>query len=172
MREPTAMAIATVSGEGDVHQRVVLCKSWSEDGFVFYSNYNSRKGRDLGANPHIGAVFYWDPMFRQVKITGVAEKTSRADSEAYWASRPRASQLSQYVSRQSEPCESREALERAWREAETRFHGHQIPCPEHWGGYLLRTQQIEFWMGRENRLHDAYSFEKAAAGWTFRRLYP
>lgn len=172
IREPTAMALATSGSDGELGVRVVLCKGWSEKGFTFYTNYHSRKGLDLAKNPNAAAVFYWDPMFRQVKIEGTVEKTSRAESEAYWNSRPRESQLSQFISRQSEEIDSREQLEKAWEEADKRFQNQTIPCPAHWGGYVIKPSSIEFWIGRPGRLHDRFSFEKDAAGWTFRRLCP
>jgi pyridoxamine 5'-phosphate oxidase len=172
IREPTAMALATASDSGDLGIRVVLCKGWSEKGFTFYTNYHSRKGLDLAKNPNAAAVFYWDPLFRQVKIEGACTKTSRAESEAYWSSRPRESQLSQYISRQSQEVSSRDELEKAWADADKRFQGQTIPCPIHWGGYVLEPRAIEFWIGRPGRLHDRFSFEKDAAGWTFRRLCP
>lgn len=172
IREPTAMALATSGKSGELGVRVVLCKDWSEKGFVFFTNYHSRKGLDLARNSAAAAVFYWDPLFRQVKIEGEVEKTSRAESDAYWNSRPRDSQLSQFVSRQSEVITSRENLEKAWAEADKRFQGLTIPCPIHWGGYVIKPRSIEFWIGRPGRLHDRFSFEKDAVGWTFRRLSP
>ncbi len=172
IREPTAVNVATVASDGEVHSRVVLCKKWSEEGFVFYSNYRSRKGLDLAAHAQTALLFYFDPLFRQIKISGKAEKTSRQDSENYWRSRPRESQLSQYISNQSAPVDSRQELEDQWHAAEQKFTGRDIPCPEHWGGYLIRPRTIEFWIGRPNRLHDTFEFEKDQAGWTFRRLSP
>lgn len=172
IREATAMSLATLTANGDLNARVVLCKSWSENGFVFYTNYASRKGADLAANPKAAAVFYWDALFRQVKIAGPVTKTTRAESEAYWNSRPRDSQLSQYISRQSEVIGSREELERAWADADEKFRDSEIPCPMHWGGYVLQHSSIEFWIGRPGRLHDRFSFEKSGPNWTFRRLCP
>jgi pyridoxamine 5'-phosphate oxidase len=172
IREPTAMALATADPATGVHVRIVLCKSWSTDGFVFYTNYESQKGRDLVASPEAGAVFYWDPMARQVRISGQIEKTSRAESEAYWASRARESQLSQWISQQSRAVASREVLHKLRAEAESKFAGQNIPCPQHWGGYVLRPKAIEFWIGQPNRLHDRHQFEKANQAWTYRRLYP
>jgi pyridoxamine 5'-phosphate oxidase len=172
IREATAMTVTTSGQDGALHSRVVLCKKWTEDGFYFYTNYNSRKGRELGGDAHVSLLFYFDPLFRQIKISGKAVKTSREDSENYWRSRPRASQLSQYISRQSEAVGSREELESLWAKAEKDFAGQDIPCPGHWGGYLVRPQTIEFWIGRPNRLHDRFEFEKGSSGWTFRRLYP
>ncbi len=172
IREPTAMTVTTASSKGELHSRVVLCKSWPEDGFIFYSNYESLKGLDLAQNSHAAGLFYWDPMFRQVKISGMVEKTSRADSERYWNSRARASQLSQFISHQSQPVGSRAELEKLWAAADLQFKDKPVPCPVHWGGYLLRPQVIEFWVGRENRLHDSFRFEKQGGAWTFDRLCP
>lgn len=172
IREATAMAVSTLSGQGQLHSRVVLCKDWTAEGFTFFSNYKSRKGLDLQQNAQASAVFYWDPMFRQVCISGKVSRTSRQVSEEYWNSRPRASQLSQWISRQSQEASSREELERLWQEADHKFTGKQIPCPEHWGGYLLVMDCIEFWLGQANRLHDRYEFQKSGNHWTFRRLYP
>jgi pyridoxamine 5'-phosphate oxidase len=173
IREASAMAVATVSSAGEVHNRIVLCKSWSDDGFVFYTNYESQKGEDLAARPVAGAVFYWDPLFRQIKISGAIEKTSRAESEAYWRSRARGSQLSQFISSQSRPVDSRAELEQASAAAEKRFQDAEIPCPPHWGGYRLRPKAIEFWIGQPNRLHDRHEFlRRPDSTWTYRRLYP
>ena len=172
IREPTAMTVSTISPAGELHARVVLCKKWSEQGFVFYSNYNSRKGHDLDQDAHAALLFYFDPSFRQIKISGTVTRTSRAESQAYWASRPRDSQLSQYISKQSEPIPSRAELEALWQKAERDFAGKDIPCPAHWGGYVVAPTSIEFWIGRPNRLHDTFHFEKAGPGWTFRRLCP
>lgn len=172
IREASAMTVTTAGKDGELHSRVVLCKSWSEDGFVFYTNYESLKGQDLKANPKAAAIFYWDPMFRQVKISGEVVKTSREDSEEYWNSRPRSSQLSQYISHQSQTVASREELEKLWCEADAKFKDRPIPCPSHWGGYVLAPHTIEFWIGRDNRLHDRFKFQKQDSDWTFRRLFP
>lgn len=172
IREATAMSVTTANSLEELHSRVVLCKSWSHEGFVFYTNYESRKGRDLARNPHAACVFYWDPLFKQVKISGDVVKTSRADSESYWNSRPHDSQLSQYISRQSEKVPSREALQKAWTEAQIRFQNKPVPCPEHWGGYLIQPRTIEFWIGQPHRFHDRYQFEKSDSNWTIARLSP
>jgi len=172
LREPTAMTVSTVSASGEIHSRICLCKQWSEDGFQFYTNYNSRKGTDLAQNPRAALLFFWDALFRQVKISGPVEKLARQESEAYWRTRPRESQLSQYISRQSEPVSSRHQLEAECRAAEEKFSGQEIPCPEHWGGYVVRPVKMEFWIGRPGRLHDRYQFEKTGSIWTFRRLCP
>lgn len=172
IKEANAMALATIDREGELHNRVVLCKYWSEDGFTFFTNYDSRKGKDLADHPKASAVFYWDPLFRQFKISGTVEKTSRKISEDYWRSRPRDSQISQWISRQSQPIASRDLLQKAWMDAEKQFAGTDIPCPEHWGGYLIRPKRIEFWIGRPGRLHERFEFEKTGSTWTFRILYP
>lgn len=165
------MSLATTDGK-ELHSRIVLCRGWGEEGFTFYTNYNSRKGVDLAANPEASAVFYWDPVFRQVCISGKVTKTARADSEKYWNARERDSQISQYVSHQSQEVKSREELEQNWTKAEQEFAGKAIPCPAHWGGYVLVPRKIEFWIGRPGRLHDRYEFQRQKTSWSFRRLYP
>lgn len=172
IREATAMTLATLGTDGTLSTRVVLCKEWSEAGFVFYTSYQSRKGLDLAFNPVAAAAFYWDPLFRQVNICGRAQKISRERSLKYWATRARDSQISQYVSRQSQEVASRAVMEHEWREADEKFRGQPIPCPEHWGGFELQAERLEFWAGRPGRFHDRYAFEKAGERWTFRRLYP
>ena len=172
IKEPTAMSLATVGGDGDVHARIVLCKQWSTEGLVFFTNYDSRKGLDLQHNPNAAAVFYWDPMFRQVKFSGQIEKTSRQVSEQYWRTRARDSQISQTISRQSQEAPAREVMQQEWQQAEERLHGKDIPCPAHWGGYLLRPKRIEFWLGQPGRWHDRHEFQKSSDRWTYRRLYP
>jgi pyridoxamine 5'-phosphate oxidase len=171
IREATAMSLATASSS-HLNARIVLCKDWSAEGFTFFTNYQSRKGLDLQHNPQAAAVFYWDPLFRQICISGTVAQTSRDISENYWNSRARESQLSQYISQQSKSVDSRASLEAAWTRAEAEFKGRPIPCPLHWGGYQLTPQRIEFWVGQAGRLHDRYEFEKANKSWTFRRLYP
>lgn len=172
LKEPSAMTLATVDGAGDVHARVVLCRGWSEDGFVFFTNYHSQKGQDLAAHDRAALVFYWDVLQRQIRIDGVVQKTSATLSDEYWRARARESQLSQYVSEQSKPVGSRADLERAWSEAEEKFAGREIPRPEHWGGYRLRPKAMEFWMGKPGRLHDRHLFSKTSSGWTYSRLSP
>jgi pyridoxamine 5'-phosphate oxidase len=172
IKEPTAMTLSTAGPDGEIHSRVVLCKSWSDLRFVFYTNYQSRKGLDLAGNSNASAVFFWDPLSRQITISGQVEKTSRSESEAYWNSRPRESQLSQFISRQSQEIASREELEAARVKADKDFSGRPIPCPEHWGGFALKPARIEFWVGRPGRLHDRFQFQKQRELWTFRRLYP
>lgn len=172
LKDPNAMTVATVDAAGEVHARIVLCKSWSDDGFIFYTNYDSQKGQDLGVNPRAAATFFWDKLARQIKITADVKRTSREQSVAYWNSRPRESQLSQYISRQSQEVASRAELERAWAQAEVELRDREIPCPEHWGGYVLVPKSIEFWLGQAGRLHDRHVYDQRSGHWTYRRLCP
>ncbi|MGZ3723903.1 MAG: pyridoxamine 5'-phosphate oxidase [Bdellovibrionales bacterium] len=171
IKEASAMSLATSDGN-ELHSRIVLCRGWSEEGFTFFTNYQSRKGLDLAQDAQASAVFYWDPVFRQVCISGTVSKTSREVSEKYWNARARESQLSQYISHQSQAVASREELQAAWTKADQEFSGKSIPCPAHWGGYVLAPKRIEFWIGQPGRLHDRFEFEKTERVWTFRRLYP
>lgn len=171
--EPNAMALATTGPDGQPAARMVLLKGFDERGFTFYSNYRSRKGRELDANPRAALLFWWPPLERQVRIEGRVEKTSPAESDAYFAQRPRLSQLAAAVSPQSEPIGSRLELERAVFELERKYFGQPIPRPEHWGGYRLRPRRIEFWQGGENRVHDRLLYELEPDGsWKRTRLAP
>lgn len=171
--EPTAMVLATVGEDGQPSARVVLLKGCDERGFVFYTNYESRKGQELARHPKAALTFFWPVLDRQVRIEGAVEKTERAESEAYFRSRPPASRLGAWASRQSAVLPSREALEEAVREATERFADGDIPLPDFWGGYLLRPAAIEFWQGRESRLHDRFRYERQPGrGWTISRLSP
>lgn len=172
IKDANAMALATLGEGGAIHNRVVLCKDWSTAGLSFYTNYLSQKGTELAHHPHAGAVFFWDPMARQIRVSGPVSKLPVENSESYWRTRPRESQLSQWISKQSKTVGSRAELERLKAAAEQEFAGREVPCPTHWGGYLLQINVIEFWLGQPGRLHDRYLFEKAKSGWTFRRLYP
>lgn len=172
IKEPTAMALATSDKNQQPHARVVLCKEFSEDGFTFYTNYTSHKGSEIADNAKVAAVFYWDPLARQIRVEGTVTKTSRQNSEQYWNSRPRESQLSQYISQQSQPLRSRAELEDAHKKAQAEFANRPVPCPDQWGGYVIKPSRFEFWIGRSGRLHERYEFEKSSSGWTFRLLYP
>ena len=172
LANPNAFTLSTIDRDGIPRARVVLMKAVHPEGVVFFTNYESQKGRDLAHEPRCSALFFWDSLARQIHIVGQAEKTSRQESEAYWSTRPRASQLSQWMSKQSEPVASRDQLEKEFRVADERFHNQPVPCPPHWGGYLIRPTYVEFWVGREGRLHDRLTYRKVENGWRETRLYP
>ena len=166
-----AMTLATVTAEGAPDARIVLLKGVESGGFVFYSNYASRKGLQLAQQPAACLVFLWTLLERQVRIEGVTEKVPVADSDAYFQSRPLGSRLSAWASSQSEPVADRETLERALAAMENRY-GTEPPRPPYWGGYRLIPHAIEFWQGRENRLHDRLLYRRRDGGWTIERLAP
>jgi pyridoxamine 5'-phosphate oxidase len=172
VKEPTAMSISTLNSNGAISSRIVLLKEIQSEELVFYTNYLSPKGEDLKLNPRIAALFYWDPLFRQVRIEGSVSLSSRQQSEEYWNSRPRESQLSQWISNQSRPAKDRHELTSLVDQARKDFDGKPIPCPEHWGGYQIQPDKIEFWVGQENRLHDRFLFLKQKGLWTAQRLFP
>ena len=166
------MTLATADKHGRPSARIVLMKSCDAQGFVFYTNYDSRKGQELAENPHACLLFYWSQLWRQVRIEGAIEKVSEAESEEYFHSRPLGSKLGAWASDQSQPVESREQLEKQFEEFNRKFAGN-VPRPPHWGGYRLRPDVIEFWQGRENRLHDRLRYNLRADGtWTVERLAP
>jgi pyridoxamine 5'-phosphate oxidase len=172
LTEPTAVTLATADAEGRPSARIVLLKSVDERGFVFYTNYHSRKAEELAANPFAALCCYWMPLNRQVRIEGTVERTSTAESAAYFASRPRESQVGAWASRQSQPC-SEEELRRRLGEYEKKFAGGEVPCPEFWGGYRLRPERIEFWQLGNFRVHDRQLFQREKEGkWTQQQLYP
>jgi len=167
-----SMTLATAAKDGQPSARVVLLKSFDQHGFVFYTNYQSRKGQGLAENPRASLLFYWSQLWRQVRIEGVVEKISAAESEEYFQSRPLGSKLGAWASNQSEVVANRETLEARFAELEKRF-GEQVPRPEHWGGYRLKPNSIEFWQGRDNRLHDRLRYNlQADGGWLIERLGP
>ena len=172
-RDANAMALATATADGRPSIRTVLLKGYGADGFVFYTNYNSRKAREIATNPRVTLMFFWPGPERQVRIEGAATKVSAAESDAYFASRPLESRISVYASRQSEVIVSRDALDARFQEAAARFPDGQVPRPEWWGGYRVAPQEIEFWQGRIGRLHDRLRYVRNADGtWRRDRLAP
>jgi pyridoxamine 5'-phosphate oxidase len=174
LRMPNEMTLATADRQGRPVARIVLLKGVDEGGFTFFSNYESRKGRQLADNPHAALVFYWAELERQVDVTGLVERVSSEESEAYWQTRPPASRRAAWASRQSEVIQSRAELEERFREVEARWpHDDDIPLPPYWGGYRLIPETIEFWQGRPNRLHDRLIYKRVAGmGWLIERLSP
>lgn len=170
--DPNAMALATTDSEGRPSARVVLLKGFDDRGFVFFTNYESRKGRDLAENPHASLCFWWGELVRQVRIDGVVERVAAKESDAYFESRPIDSKLGAWASDQSCAVASREALERRMEEVRARYAGSDVPRPAHWGGYRLIPDAIEFWQGRPNRLHDRLYFRLVDGVWTLNRLAP
>jgi pyridoxamine 5'-phosphate oxidase len=171
--EVNAMTLATANPSGAPSARVVLLKDLDARGFSFFTNYDSRKGREIALNPRASLCFYWQPLERQVRIEGNVEKTSREESEAYFRTRPLEAQIGAWVSRQSEVIESRQELERRQAEVAARFAGAPVPLPDFWGGYRVVPETVEFWQGRPGRLHDRLRYERlAAGGWVIRRLSP
>jgi len=171
--EPNAMTLATATRDGAPSARVVLLKGYDERGFVFFTDYRSQKGTELEQNPQASLVFFWTELERQVRITGTVERTSAQESEEYFRTRPRGSRLGAWVSHQSRVIPSRDLLESGLREVEERFPTDDVPLPPHWGGYRLRPEEVEFWQGREDRLHDRIRYvRKTGGGWRLERLSP
>jgi pyridoxamine 5'-phosphate oxidase len=170
--EPNAMTLATVAADGQPSTRIVLLKGVDERGFSFFTNYESRKGRELAGNPKAALTFFWAGLERQVSVCGVVSKLPRADSEAYFAVRPLGSQRGAWVSKQSQVVPNREYLEKRLAEVEMQY-GTKVPTPPYWGGYVLDPTLVEFWQGRPNRLHDRFLYGKSSTvNWTIERLSP
>ena len=171
--DPNAMTLATASREGLPTARVVLLKGLDHRGFGFFTNYESAKARDLEENPNAALVFFWADLERQVRVSGTVSKLPRSDAEEYFKMRPRGSRIGAWISKQSSPVASREVLENAMAEAETRYGNAEIPLPPFWGGYALKPYSIEFWQGRPNRVHDRFRYQMQADGtWKIERLSP
>lgn len=169
---PEAVAVATATPDGAPSVRMMLLKGVEARGFVLYTNYGSRKGRELAANPRASLCFYWGILERQVRVEGTARRISREESEAYFRTRPRGSQIGAWASEQSRPIVNREELERRFREHAERFRGEEVPLRPDWGGYCVEPHRLEFWQGRLNRLHDRLRYERAGEGWEVVRLQP
>ena len=170
---PEAMSLATVTHEGKPTSRMVLLKQVDEDGFVFFTNYRSAKAKEMEANPNVALVFHWSPFERQVRVEGSVTKTSAEESQAYFATRPRESQIGAWASPQSSVISGRQELEAKQRELEQLYAGGPVPWPEHWGGFCVKPSRIEFWKGRIGRLHDRIVYEREGDGeWSITRLAP
>ncbi len=168
----TAMTLASVDSRGRPSARIVLLKDIRDEGVVFYTNYESRKGRELLQNPWCALVFWWDRLGRQVRIEGQARQLSAADSDAYFATRPRDSQLGAWASPQSQAVDSRATLEQRLTELEREYEGRAVPRPPHWGGFCVVPESVEFWLSRGARMHDRLRYLRHGDGWTIERLAP
>ena len=171
LADPTGVVVATVQPDGSIRQRFVLLKGVSEDGFVFFTNYNSDKAAALAQNDRSSMLFPWNELDRQVSVSGKVEKIAESESDAYFAARPRASQIAAWTSEQSQPIASRGALEAQYQATLERFDGSDVPRPPHWGGFRLVPERIEFWQGGEDRLHDRFVYQYTN-GWSRLRLQP
>ena len=171
--EPNAMNVATVNKDGDISSRMVLLKGFDEQGFVFFTNYQSNKANDLASSNKAALNVWWDKLHRQVRVNGAVEKVSREETVKYFHSRPRGSQIGAVASQQSRVIKNHLVLEEEYKKIESQFEGQEIPCPEHWGGYRVIPEQFEFWQGRANRLHDRLRYAKTESGeWKIDRLSP
>jgi len=170
--EPNAMTLATVGPSGRPSARIVLLKAAEADGFVFFTNYESRKGPELDAGGSAALVFLWKEIERQVRIEGRVHRVSRQESEAYFRTRPLGSRLGAWASPQSSVIADRAWLERAYADAESRFTGEEVPCPPEWGGYRVVPDEVEFWQGRQSRLHDRLRYRRDGTCWVIERLAP
>ena len=167
-----AMTLATVDADGAPDARMVLLKGFGPDGFRFHTNYGSAKGRQLEAAGRAALILYWRELDRQVRVRGTVRRLSDQDSDAYFATRPRDSQLAAWASAQSEPIGSREELEARFREVEAAYEGREVPLPPHWGGFRLVPESYEFWEHRDNRLHDRFRYRRTGEAWLIERLSP
>lgn len=172
VNEPNAMVLSTCSKEGYPSSRIVLMRNFNAEGFVFYTNYLSKKGRDIEQNPHAALNYFWPEIERQVRIEGTLVKQTDAESDTYFSTRPRESRIGAWVSEQSSVIGSREELDLRYKELEKKFEGRDVPRPHYWGGYLLRPEMFEFWQGRPSRLHDRMRYSKDGSSWKVERLSP
>lgn len=172
VNEPNAMTVSTVDENQKPHARIVLLKEVKQDGFVFYTNFDSAKGRQIAANPYVALTFYWPELERQVRIEGKAKKVSHEQSEKYFRSRPRNSQIGALASRQSSVVKNRAELEERFRQLEKEIGDGEIPVPGWWGGFIVKPESIEFWQGRESRLHDRVKYIANGNSWQIKRLSP
>jgi pyridoxamine 5'-phosphate oxidase len=172
MTSPEAMVVASADAQGRPSARMVLLKAWGEEGFVFHTNYDSRKGRELTDNPHAALLFYWEPIGRQVRIEGPVERTDGRESDAYFLTRPRGGQISAYASHQSRSIEGRGRLDARVEALQAEYAGRDVPRPAWWGGLRVSPRVFEFWQNREDRLHDRLRYAGGSAGWEVTRLQP
>lgn len=174
VREPSAVCLATASADAIPSVRMVLLKRYGKEGFVFFTNHNSSKGRDIISNPKASMLFYWDDLYRQVRISGTVSKLPDVDSDKYFASRDRGSCIGAWASKQSEKLQSKETMSEQIAMYEERFAGSHPPRPPHWGGFVLSPTRMEFWIGHEHRVHDRYCYcrDGVSADWSMSMLYP
>jgi pyridoxamine 5'-phosphate oxidase len=172
VNEPNAMCLSTVSSEGKPSSRILLLRNFSEEGFVFYTNYTSRKGEEISANPNVALLFFWPELERQVRIEGKLIKQSKEESDLYFNSRPRTSKLGAWTSAQSKVIASRKVLDEEYKKLSDKFPGEDVPRPDYWGGYLLKPETMEFWQGRSSRLHDRILYTNEGQKWKIERLAP
>ena len=170
--DPAPVALATADAQGRPSVRMVLLRGVDEAGFVFFTNFDRRKGRELDANPHAALCFHWPALDEQIRVEGRVERVPDDEADVYFASRPRGSQLGAWASNQSAPLAAREVLEQQYRDVEARFEGRDVTRPPFWGGYRLVPHSVEFWYGRPDRLHDRVLYTREADGWRIVRLYP
>ncbi|ABZ76371.1 pyridoxamine 5'-phosphate oxidase [Shewanella halifaxensis HAW-EB4] len=172
IQDPTAMSVATVDENGQPFQRIVLLKRFGDDGFVFFTNLESRKAQHIANNAQVSILFPWHSIDKQVAVTGIAEPLSKTEVLKYFMSRPKESQIAAWVSKQSSPISARKALETKFAEMKAKFSKGDVPLPKFWGGYLVRPKSIEFWQGGEHRLHDRFIYTKVGDDWVRSRLAP